>query len=75
MNLMEVECPPCRVCGIRGVLADVPVDSYIGWKSRDNVQDAFPQFDADQRELLMTGTHAHCWEIMWGGDPWLRQGS
>jgi hypothetical protein len=22
--------------------------------------------DADQRELLISGTHAHCWATLWG---------
>jgi hypothetical protein len=42
---------------------------YIRWSEMgENIQDALPELDADQRELLMTGTHAHCWEKMWGPD-------
>jgi len=42
---------------------------YERWKSRTvDIQDALPSLSADERELLMTGTHAHCWEKMWGPD-------
>lgn len=30
----------------------------------EKVQDVFPNWTADQRELLMTGTHPECWEKM-----------
>ena len=64
---MEVECPPCRICKRRGLLQDVPVDGYFNWEAGMNIQDALPELDEDQRELLMTGTHAHCWLRLWGG--------
>jgi hypothetical protein len=63
---MRVETPTCRVCGNRGVLEDVAALGFIRWSELgENIQDALPELDADQRELLMTGTHAHCWEKMW----------
>jgi hypothetical protein len=63
---MNVVTPKCRVCGNNGMLEDVDALGYIRWSELgENVQDALPQLDADQRELLMTGTHAHCWETMW----------
>jgi hypothetical protein len=66
---MRVYAPTCRMCGSRGVLDDVDAEAYRLWRFAGMpIQDAFPGFDADQRELLMTGTHAHCWEKMWGPD-------
>jgi hypothetical protein len=63
---MNVVTPKCRVCGNNGMLEDVDALGYIRWSELgENVQDALPGLDADQRELLMTGTHAHCWETMW----------
>jgi tRNA(Arg) A34 adenosine deaminase TadA len=65
---MNVTTMPCRMCGNRSVLHDVDALGYVRWKELgENIQDALPGLDADQRELLMTGTHAHCWERMWAG--------
>jgi hypothetical protein len=33
------------------------------WYNGDGlIQDIFPNLDADQRELIMTGTHSECWK-------------
>jgi hypothetical protein len=66
---MIVTTRKCPVCGNRSVLHDVDALGYILWSEMgQNVQEALPELDADQRELLMTGTHAHCWERLWGPD-------
>jgi hypothetical protein len=63
---MRVETPKCEICGNRGVLDNVDALGFLRWSELgENIQDALPDLDADQRELLMTGTHAHCWEKMW----------
>jgi hypothetical protein len=65
---MDVICPVCRVCGKRSVLFGVDALGYVRWDQLGlNVQEALPELDADQRELLLTGTHAHCWETTFGG--------
>lgn len=61
-----VNTPPCQMCGQGGVI-EVRLDGFRAWMQGALIQDAFPELDADQRELLMTGTHAHCWEILWAG--------
>jgi hypothetical protein len=66
---MNVITRKCVVCGNGSTLHDVNALGYIRWSELgENIQDALPELDADQRELLMTGTHAHCWEKMWGPD-------
>jgi hypothetical protein len=66
---MNVMTRPCVVCGNRSTLQDVNALGYIRWKELgQEIQDALPDLDADQRELLISGTHAHCWEKMWGPD-------
>jgi hypothetical protein len=66
---MNVVTRRCVVCKERGMLEGVDALGYIRWSELgENIQDALPDLDADQRELLMTGTHAHCWEKMWGPD-------
>ena len=65
---MNVVTPECVVCKERGMLEGVDALGFIRWSELgENIQDALPGLDADQRELLMTGTHAHCWEKMWEG--------
>ena len=65
---MRVKCPPCRVCHQSSVLDGVDAPGFIEWSEMGKlIQEALPQLDADQRELLMTGTHAHCWEKIMGG--------
>ena len=66
---MNVVTPPCVVCKERGMLEGVDALGYVRWSELGvEIQDALPELDADQRELLITGTHAHCWEKMWGPD-------
>ena len=66
---MNVITRKCQVCGNKGMVEDVDALGFIRWSELgENIQDALPGLDADQRELLMTGTHAHCWERMWEGD-------
>jgi len=65
---MIVRTRPCPMCGNRSVLEDVDPLGYIRWiEMGEMIQDVLPELDEDQRELLMTGTHAHCWERMWDG--------
>ena len=66
---MNVVTPPCVVCKERGMLEGVDALGYIRWSELGvEIQVALPELDEDQRELLITGTHAHCWERMFGPD-------
>lgn len=66
---MRVTCSPCPVCSERSVLDGVDALGFIRWSELgEPIQAALPQLDADQRELLITGTHAHCWTRMFGVD-------
>ncbi len=65
---MNVTTRPCVMCGNRSTLQGVDALGYIRWSELgENILDALPDLDADQRELLISGTHAHCWEKMWAG--------
>ena len=64
---MMVTCPPCRFCGNQSVLDGVDALGYLEWSTLGKeIQNALPQLDADQRELLISGTHAHCWSAPFG---------
>jgi hypothetical protein len=64
---LTVECAPCVVCGISGLL-EVRKDGYLLWQAGLNVQEALPELEPDQRELLLSGVHAHCFTEMFGED-------
>jgi hypothetical protein len=66
---MIVYCPTCPVCGERSIVDGVDALGYVEWSQLGKtIQEALPDLDEDQRELMITGTHAHCWERMFGGD-------
>jgi hypothetical protein len=66
---MNVITKKCVVCKQNGMLEDVDALGFLMWSEMgEDILKALPDLDADQRELLMTGTHAHCWEKMWGPD-------
>lgn len=53
----------CPICGEDNKLV-VDADAYQRWLDGELIQRAFPGLDADQRELLMTGLHGECFDIM-----------
>jgi len=62
----SILCPKCTVCGNQAVL-EVSAADYERWLiERLYIQDAFPYLSADQRELLLTGTHPECWDLLFG---------
>jgi hypothetical protein len=68
----NIHCEPCWICGRSAIImldAD-EVEGYLKWAARDEkVQVAFPRWPKDKCELLLTGTHAQCWEQMAGPEP------
>ena len=66
---MDVITKQCTVCGSRGRVFDVDALGFTLWQTGlEEIQDALPELTKDERELLMTGIHAHCWEQMWKGN-------
>jgi hypothetical protein len=57
--------PACVVCGQPShvELTDDELAAYLG---RRFVQEAFPNWSADRRELLISGTHPACWTEAFG---------
>lgn len=65
---MNVITRKCVVCKQNGMLEDVDALGFLMWSEMgEDILKALPDLDADQRELLISGTHAHCWEVMWQG--------
>lgn len=63
--MVTVQTPRCVVCRTSAIL-EVDDEGYIRWQMGMYVQHAFPDMTADERELLVSGTHAHCWVKTFG---------
>jgi len=54
----------CGTCGDKHVLT-VPAGAYDAWRYGDVlIQDAMPELNADQRELLISGICGRCFDAM-----------
>ena len=59
---------PCRYCKEVTDLT-VNIEGFIAWQGGDLIQNALPELDADQRELLFSGTCCPtCWDEMFPSD-------
>ena len=69
MNNQEtiVKCKPCIICKETAYIT-VPADGYTQWHSGALIQDAFPAMSVNDREMLMSGIHPKCWEILYPKD-------
>jgi len=60
---VEYGTPPCSFCGRDSVLV-VPTVPLARWFAGELIQDAFPDWTRERRELLKTGIHPECWNAM-----------
>lgn len=62
--------PPCPYCGeFRPVLLDgSQYYHYFVSGTAGNIQHAFPNLTAPQREVLMTGIHPQCWDALFADE-------
>lgn len=62
---VTVRCQPCPVCQEAAELIVLKRD-LERYRAGAKVQHAFPEMTAPMRELLISGTHPSCWEVLWG---------
>lgn len=55
---------PCVVCN-KSSEVELDREQYEQWQSGMHVQAAFPEMSAEDREILISGTHPECWDILW----------
>ena len=67
MEMITLNTMPCRVCGEASTVT-VPQEGYDAWRKGAYVQDAFPEMLADERELLISGTHPVCWDLLFSDE-------
>jgi hypothetical protein len=63
----KYETLPCPECKQRSTV-EMTYKQYIELvgPNRRHIQDIFPEWPADQRELIMTGMHPACWDKVMG---------
>ena len=62
-----VHCPPCFHCGQRAEVQVLAAD-WEKYKAGAHAQQAFPEMPPAQREMLISGTHPACWDILFADD-------
>lgn len=65
MATATITTPACMACDKTSTV-EVTVPEFKAWQAGVPIQNVFPQMSADERELLMTGTHGECWDAMFG---------
>lgn len=55
----------CMACGKTSTL-ELDAQEAAALNAGAMVQDALPTRSADERELVITGTHGDCWDKMFG---------
>lgn len=65
--IVTYQTKPCIQCHYPSSVA-VDEDALRRWQSGTLVQDAFPHWTPEMRELLITGIHPECWDQMFGDD-------
>ncbi len=61
-----VTTKPCPFCNRESTL-HVPIDGFRAWRAGALIQNALPDMSLAQREQLISGTHALCFERAFGG--------
>jgi len=64
LDTVLVENPKCMICG-HGSQTRVDWLKYQRWQSGQLIQEVFPQLSAEQREVMVSGTHPYCWDKMY----------
>ena len=61
-NTVTVITAPCIMCHETTSLPNMPLGHIRALIEGGFVQSVFPKMSADQRELLISGTHPKCWD-------------
>lgn len=63
--MAAITTPRCMACGEASIV-ELTDAEQAALDSGALIQDALPDRTADERELLITGTHGECWDRMFG---------
>lgn len=60
-QMITFTTPPCQVCGDTSEM-ELDAERVREWQEGGHIQTIFPELTANQRELMVSGTHPKCWE-------------
>jgi hypothetical protein len=58
----------CPGCGRPGKLTGLDPVKVTRWLDGEHIQDVMPELSASERELLISGMHGECWDVMFPPD-------
>lgn len=61
--MVKFETKKCIVCRKTSVV-ELDKHKFVRWIRGEHAQNVWPEKSADERELLITGTHPECWDTM-----------
>lgn len=61
--MLDFRTRNCIHCG-KASIVSLDVEKVIRWQGGAHVQTVWPEMTPEERELLVTGTHPECWDIM-----------
>lgn len=66
-DTIVIKTKPCTVCNKYEVWS-LDRSAVTRWQEGETIQDAFPDMSAGDREILISGTHAACWDKLFPGE-------
>ena len=66
-TMITITTRRCMVCGQVSEMS-LPADGYHRWQDGAYVQHAFPSLNAGEREMLISGTHPACWDLLFADE-------
>lgn len=66
-SIAHVVSKPCPYCGVIELI-DVPTEGWLRWRAGELIQLAMPDLSIEVRELLISGTHLECWDLLYPED-------
>lgn len=54
----------CQWCSQPAVV-EVGLQAFEDWQAGKHAQYVWPSMSIGQREMLISGTHPECWDLMW----------
>ena len=59
---------PCHFCKELQKIENIPVQGFANWQNGELIQNALPELNTDQRELLISGICPKCWDERIGSE-------
>jgi len=66
-DTVKVDTAPCFLCGKSGQV-EMLVHHYLEWQNGGLINMVCPEMPAEQREMLISGTHPECWNTLYEND-------